>query len=501
MVDPSRDAAGVVQYDATNDATKYASAGNGYYPDHYSIRYTGSNDHHGVHVNCPIITHGIYLMINGGTNRVSNVTVQGIGVTPVEQMLYHVVSTGLLDNTSDFADFRNAMIDACLDMYPDNLDYLAAVKSGFHAIGVGPDLYVRDRIDDQGEEPGTLSCMSPDMIPRQTTADAATLTQIADASNSSLGQDILLGGGDHYVYFRIHNRGASAASGTFRLYISPVSTFPTPGSWHEVGFFDFPNVPAGGLWVPSVASEAITLPASVITAFGAGHYCFIGIIESDDDPAPDRLLIDNPSEFHNYISMSNNYAWRNVDIETVTPDSDGRIAPQAGVFWINGFGRRDEDRALEIDARDLPRDAQLVVWIPEVKARGLRVFDIRDERQGLPVIKVAGTIRELAVGKVKVAPVPMGDLVRPRKIHREAEIPHLAREHAPLRPIYVESGRVIRLSGLYLRGDEAVKVHFGIEFSARTGPRDVTLAFRELAKGEVIGQTNHVYQLREARRT
>jgi hypothetical protein len=38
--------------------------------------------------------------------------------------------------------------------------------------------------------------------------------------------------------------------------------------------------------------------ATIITELGVGHYCFIGIIESDADPAPDCLLIDNVSEFH-----------------------------------------------------------------------------------------------------------------------------------------------------------------------------------------------------------
>jgi Zn-dependent metalloprotease len=138
MIDPSRDAAGVVQYNATNNTTKYNSMRNGFYPDHYSIRYTGTRDEHGVHINCPIITHAVYLMMNGGTHRLSNVTVTAIGVAPVEQMLFEVISTGLLTNSSDFADFRLAFIQACQTLYPDNLHYLATVKTAFHAVGIGP---------------------------------------------------------------------------------------------------------------------------------------------------------------------------------------------------------------------------------------------------------------------------------------------------------------------------------------------------------------------------
>lgn len=149
MIDPSRDAAGIVRYNATSEATKAASCDNGFYPDHYSIRYNPpqpwvqANDYGGVHNNCPIITHAVYLMINGGTHRLSNVTVTGIGVGPVEQMLYRVISTGLLNNTSDFAAFRLAFITACKDLYPGNLNHLLAVKTAFHAVGVGPDLGIR----------------------------------------------------------------------------------------------------------------------------------------------------------------------------------------------------------------------------------------------------------------------------------------------------------------------------------------------------------------------
>ena len=119
MADPSRDSAGVVHYDATSDATKYNSASAGYYPDHYSIRYNPPlpwnkyNDYGGVHIDCTIITHAVYLMINGGTHRLSGVTVAGIGQSVVEELLYHVISIGLLNNTSVFADFRIAFILAC----------------------------------------------------------------------------------------------------------------------------------------------------------------------------------------------------------------------------------------------------------------------------------------------------------------------------------------------------------------------------------------------------
>lgn len=499
MIDPSRDTAGVVQYDSTNNTTKANSCRNGFYPDHYSIRYTGANDGHGVHWNCPIITHAVYLMINGGTHRLSDVTVTGIGVGPVEQMLYEVISTGLLTNTSDFADFRIAFIEVCQTLYPENLDYLATVKTAFHAVGIGPDLYIRDRLADEGEEPGILSCMSPDIIVWQQPADAATLAQIADPDNTSLSQQIELGPHDHYVYFRLFNRGSVPASGTFRLFISPVSTFPTPGTWHEVGHYDFPDVPAdGGLWVPTAADQCITLPATLINALGVGHYCFIGIIESDADPAPDWMLIDNVSEFHAFISKSNNYAWRNCDIkDDVHPDASGDFPATAHVFHINGFGRRHEPRDLEIDTRDLPEGTQIVLWIPATKLWGLKAFEARALPERIRVSKIAGTLEDLPVGHIQVRPFPLSALAKVRDVDRMIPAVMKARELQAWRPLRLSRGKVVRLAGLSLRDGEKMDVRFVVKFPKNTGTRDVTLTFRERAKDGAIGQMNYVFRIRK----
>ncbi len=77
MKNPSCDESGVCHYDTTSEDTKFTSADNGYYPDHYSIRYRGPNDisHDwgGVHINSTIISHAIYLMMFGGINRTSRV--------------------------------------------------------------------------------------------------------------------------------------------------------------------------------------------------------------------------------------------------------------------------------------------------------------------------------------------------------------------------------------------------------------------------------------------
>jgi hypothetical protein len=130
--------------------------------------------------------------------------------------------------------------------------------------------------------------MSPDIILRRQHADTATLALIGDVNNASLCEDIELGGTahDHYVNFRIFNRGSVPGSDTFRLFILPVSTFPSPASWHEVGHYDFASIAAsGGMWLPTAGSQCIALTATLIQSLVTGHFCFIGVIESSDDSA------------------------------------------------------------------------------------------------------------------------------------------------------------------------------------------------------------------------
>lgn len=498
MADPSRDSAGVVQYDDSSENAKYSSAIAGYYPDHYSIRYMGTKDYYGVHINCPIIAHAVYLMIHGGTHRLSGVSVAGIGQSVVEELLYHVISSGLLAYTSVFADFRKAFILACLTHYPENLDYLATVKASFHAVGIGPDLYIRDTIADQGAEPGTLSCMSPDIILRQQQADAATLALISDVNNGSLGHDIALGPvpSDHYVYFRIFNRGDNSASGTFRLFISPVSTFPVPGSWQEVGHFDFPSVPGGGFWIPSSASDCILLPAAVIGALGAGHFCFIGLIESDADPAPDRMMIHDELEFHDFISKSNNYAWRNCDIIPISPDSSGNLPATIHNFQIHPLkGRNIAARHLEIDTRDVPKDTQVVLVLPQSRLLGLKALQARLPWANKGLAKIADAILALPLADDQLLPIPMAQMaelgdaadVIPKKMR--------AKGAGEIRPLRLPPQKIIRLSGLE-RINKELNIQFIVKFPKNIDAKDITLAFREIEDNRTFGQMNYVFKIR-----
>src|SRR4029453_9121464 len=55
-------------------------------PDPKSIRFTGSSDNGGVHINSGIPNNVFYLSVVGGTNRVSGLAVQGVGQANIEQI-------------------------------------------------------------------------------------------------------------------------------------------------------------------------------------------------------------------------------------------------------------------------------------------------------------------------------------------------------------------------------------------------------------------------------
>lgn len=147
----------------------------GHQPSHYSVRYTGTWDNAGVHVNSGIINNLFYLLTVGGTHTVSGVAVSGVGQSVAEQLLWRCMTVNLVGNqTASFLDFREAMLDAVLDLFPADLFVLAQVKRAFNAVGIGPDVFVRDNLADAGDEPyaGGFLWASPDIINR--TAPSAT---------------------------------------------------------------------------------------------------------------------------------------------------------------------------------------------------------------------------------------------------------------------------------------------------------------------------------------
>ena len=107
------------------------------YPDHYSIRYQGSEDNGGVHINSNIVSHAFYLAIEGGRHRLG-ATVQGVGGANRDQIerVFYRGFTMYLTPTATFAQARAATIQAARDLYNPGSAAETAVIQAWNAVGV-----------------------------------------------------------------------------------------------------------------------------------------------------------------------------------------------------------------------------------------------------------------------------------------------------------------------------------------------------------------------------
>jgi len=107
-------------------------------PDHYSKRFTGTEDNGGVHLNATIVTHAFYLAIEGGTNRTSGLSVQGVGAANRDQIekTFYRAFTQLLPANATFSVARAATIQAAQDLYGGSSAAVRAVTQAWAAVGV-----------------------------------------------------------------------------------------------------------------------------------------------------------------------------------------------------------------------------------------------------------------------------------------------------------------------------------------------------------------------------
>jgi len=107
-------------------------------PDHYNLRYTGTADGGGVHINSGIANHVYYLAIEGGTNRTSGLSVQGVGPANREQIekVFYRAFVFLLPANATFATARVATIQAAIDLYGPTGAAVTAVTQAWTAVGV-----------------------------------------------------------------------------------------------------------------------------------------------------------------------------------------------------------------------------------------------------------------------------------------------------------------------------------------------------------------------------
>ncbi len=112
-------------------------------PDHYSVRClppvcTEDYDNGGVHINSNIVDQAFYLMVQGGTNRTSGMTVQGIGtanIGHIESIFYRAFVFYLVPS-SNFHDAREATLRAAGELFGSGSAEQSMVQQGWDAVGV-----------------------------------------------------------------------------------------------------------------------------------------------------------------------------------------------------------------------------------------------------------------------------------------------------------------------------------------------------------------------------
>jgi bacillolysin len=91
-------------------------------------------DNGGVHLNCTIFPHAFYLLAHGGKNKVSGISVEGIGLNKAVAIFYnawvhHMVST------TNFLGAANALLKSALEIYGDGSTEYAQTVNAVRAIG------------------------------------------------------------------------------------------------------------------------------------------------------------------------------------------------------------------------------------------------------------------------------------------------------------------------------------------------------------------------------
>ena len=107
-------------------------------PDHYSKRITTTDDNGGVHTNSGIGNQAYYLAIEGGTNRTSGLSVQGVGAAnreQIEKVMYRAF-TQLMPANATYSVARSATIQAARDLYGAGSAAERAITQAWTAVGV-----------------------------------------------------------------------------------------------------------------------------------------------------------------------------------------------------------------------------------------------------------------------------------------------------------------------------------------------------------------------------
>lgn len=119
-------------------------------------------------------------------------------------------------------------------------------------------------------------------------------------------------GSTNWAYVKLHNGGATAASGNLELYIANASASLTwPGAWTLIA-----SIPVSGFAAhSSQVVETSWMPP------GVGHYCMVARWSSGSDP----MTTPETSDINANVRGNNNLVWRNLNIVNLLPDASGDV--------------------------------------------------------------------------------------------------------------------------------------------------------------------------------
>jgi Zn-dependent metalloprotease len=75
-----------------------------------------------------------YLLANGGTNRTSGISVEGIGIAKAERIWY-VALAGYMTSSTNFAQARVACLDAATQLFGNGSIEVQRVGEAWAAVG------------------------------------------------------------------------------------------------------------------------------------------------------------------------------------------------------------------------------------------------------------------------------------------------------------------------------------------------------------------------------
>lgn len=273
-------------------------------------------DHGGVHINSSILNHMFHLLAKGGTHKTSRIKVEPIGNQMLEDLLFRCMEYNLpVDPNCDFRGFRRHMVDACLVLFPGNLVILERLKFAFRAVGIGPDLIIRDNPRDEGSKPvpAAGAQKSPDVINRRAAVDRPS-TALGDERRDDLSEDIRAAA-DNYVYVRVRNRGIGISDASISVFLAAAAEAENPAAWQPV-----PGEGTSGIVTLAIKQDEFRVVGPFVLAADrtppAGDYCLIAVVSSAFDPVPPYQQTLAASDYLAYLRNTNNVAARKLKVRS-----------------------------------------------------------------------------------------------------------------------------------------------------------------------------------------